>query len=202
LDSHWQIAFEDRYIREPMFGGTFGTFSTESFHFFKQDHPTYLRIAAIVRIRNRHDQIGLALRRGRQYLRQTSFLDRPFSIPGRGEFIGWSRILHQQEVLEALNISGTEQRSDHVTVDARLNPPERTMSCLYRGDWNDSELRNPPLHQPLTVQRSADGWATVRIDLPAPDGDGNPGVEAVGMGLKSTWFTQSTISSTIMSYRI
>jgi glycosidase len=166
LDSHGQIAFEDRYIRESMFGGTFGAFETESCHFFNQDHPTYLRIAAIARIRNRHDQIGLALRRGRQYLRQTSFLDRPFSIPGRGELIAWSRILHQQEVLVALNTSGTEQRGAQVTVDARLNPPETTMTYLYRGDWNDSELRNPPLHQSVTVQRQADGRAAVRIDLP------------------------------------
>jgi hypothetical protein len=54
------------------FGGTFGVFETEDCHFFDANHPTYLRIAAIAKIRNGDNKIGLALRRGRQYLRQTS----------------------------------------------------------------------------------------------------------------------------------
>ena len=101
-----QLSFEDRYIRETMFGGTFGAFETSGCHFFDLDHLTYLRIAAIARIRDQQNQIGLALRRGRQYLRETSFLDRLFSIPGPGELIAWSRILFDQEVLVVLNTHG------------------------------------------------------------------------------------------------
>jgi hypothetical protein len=63
----------------------FGAFETAGCHFFDTNHPTYLRIAAIARMRNGQDRIGLALRRGRQYLRETPFLRRLFAIPGRGE---------------------------------------------------------------------------------------------------------------------
>ncbi|MEA1944157.1 MAG: alpha-amylase family glycosyl hydrolase [Euryarchaeota archaeon] len=156
--------FEDRYIRECMFGGTSGAFETEGCHFFDQDHPTYLRIAAIARIRNRDDQIGMALRRGRQYLRETSFLDRPFSIPGRGELVAWSRILFEQEVLIALNTHGTEDRGADVTVHAGMHPEGSKMRFLYRGDWSDAELRNPPVQ--IVPVKCVDGHAVVRIDLP------------------------------------
>ena len=157
--------FEDRYIREAMFGGTFGAFQTEGCHFFDPQHPTYLRIAAIARTRNQQNQIGLALRRGRQYLRETSFLDRPFSIPGRGELIAWSRILHHQEVLVVLNTHGTENRGAHVTVDASLHPADSTMTFLYKSDWSDAELCNPSHNQTVPVKHR-NGRATVRIDLP------------------------------------
>jgi glycosidase len=156
---------EDRYIRESMFGGTFGAFRTEGCHFFDPDHPTNLRIAAIARVRNQSDQIGRALRRGRQYLRETSFLDRPFSLPQPGELVAWSRILHGQEVLVALNSHGTEARGAEVTVEASLHSEGSPMSVLYRSDWSDDELRNPSQSQTVQVNRR-DGRATVRVDLP------------------------------------
>jgi glycosidase len=158
--------FEDRYIRESMFGGEFGAFGTQGCHFFDPDHPTYRRIAAIARVRSRADGAGLALRRGRQYPRETSFLGRPFAHPGPGELVAWSRILFQDEVLVALNTHGAEGRGAHVTVDAGLHPPGSTLSVLYRGDWSDPELAAPPAGEGLPVARGADGRATVRIDLP------------------------------------
>jgi glycosidase len=157
--------FEDRYIRESMFGGTFGAFQTEGCHFFDPQHPTYLRIAAMARIRHQRNQIGLALRRGRQYLRETSFLDRPFSVPGRGELIAWSRILHHQEVLVVLNTHGTENRGADVTVDASLHLADSTMTFLYKSDWSDAELCNS-LHNQTVPVKHRNGRATVRIDLP------------------------------------
>jgi glycosidase len=160
-----QLSFEDRYIREAMFGGTFGAFETAGCHFFDPDHPTYLRIAAIARIRNQPNQIGLALRRGRQYLRETSFLGRPFSVPEPGELAAWSRILFDQEVLVALNTHGTESRGAEVMVDASLHPPGSTMTFLYRSDWGDAELSSPPQDQSVAVNHM-NGRATVRIDLP------------------------------------
>lgn len=161
-------SFEDRYIRESMFGGTFGAFQTAGCHFFDRNHPTYLRIAAIARVRSRADRIGLALRRGRQYLRETSFLGRPFTPPQRGELIGWSRLLFDQEVLVALNSHGTGHRGAEVTVDASLHPPGTAMTVLYDGSWSEAELREPPLHRTVPVQHG-DGRATVRVDL-APAG--------------------------------
>jgi hypothetical protein len=113
-----------------------------------------LRIAAIARVRNRADRVGLALRRGRQYPRETSFLDRPFELPAPGELVAWSRILFDQEVLVALNTHGTEVRGAHVTVDASLHPAGSTMTVLY-----------PPQNQTVMVEQR-DGRAAVRIDLP------------------------------------
>ncbi len=153
-----------------MFGGTFGAFETAGCHFFNPDHPTYLRIAAINAVRNRQDKPGMALRRGRQYLRETSFLGRPFLPPGPGELIAWSRVQHTQEVLVALNTHGAESRGAEVTVDAGLHPPGSWMTFLYRSDWSDAELQNaaqgsPPQGQAVEVRR-VDGRATVRVDLP------------------------------------
>ena len=145
--------FEDRYIRESMFGGSFGAFETSGCHFFDPSHPTYTAIAAIAAIRNRADGIGLALRRGRQYPRETSFLDRPFSYPARGELIAWARILFDREVLVALNTHGTQARGELVTVDAALHAPGSTMTFLYpAGGTIQVEGRN--------------GRAIVRVDLP------------------------------------
>ncbi|MFN2254360.1 MAG: alpha-amylase family glycosyl hydrolase [Candidatus Promineifilaceae bacterium] len=159
------LSFEDRYIRESMFGGTFGAFETAGCHFFDGDHPTYLRIAAIARVRNRQDMAGLALRRGRQYLRETSFLDRPFSIPGSGELIAWSRILFDQEVLVVLNSHGGADRGAEITVDAALHPAGPSMKVLYHSEWSDAELRDPPKDQTVAVG-SRSGRSAVRLDLP------------------------------------
>lgn len=147
------LSFEDRYIRESMFGGTFGAFETGGCHFFDPGHPTYRRIAAIARVRNRADRIGLALRRGRQYPRESSFLGRPFAFPGSGELVAWSRILFDQEALVALNTHGTQARGAQVTVDASLHPAGSTMTFLY------------PESGTVAVEQSG-GRATVRIDLP------------------------------------
>ncbi|MEH2436055.1 MAG: alpha-amylase family glycosyl hydrolase [Nostoc sp.] len=157
---------EDRYIKEAMFGGAFGAFQTANCHFFDTDHPTYLRIAAIARIRNSHDKIGKALRRGHHYLRETSFYDSPFSIPGQGELVAWSQVLFDTEVLMVLNTNGLENRGAEVTVDTYMHLPDSTMTFLYKSDWSDSYLRYPPRGHTLAVQHHNDLRATVRIDLP------------------------------------
>jgi glycosidase len=161
-----ESGFEDRYIRESMFGGTFGAFETAGCHFFDPTHPTYLRIAAISQIRNRGNQIGLALCRGRQYLRETSFWGRPFAIPERGELIAWSRLFHHQEVLVALSSHGTEARGAHITVDAALHPPGSVMTLLYHGAWSDEQLRQPPQDRTVSVEHHSSGRATIWLDLP------------------------------------
>ena len=148
-----------------MFGGTFGAFETKGCHFFDQDHQAYLRIAAIARVRNRNDQIGMALRRGRQYLRETSFLGRPFSIPGSGELVAWSRILFEQEVLVALNTHAEGNRGADITIHSGMHGNGSSMTCLYRSDWSDAELKKPPTSQTVPV-KYIDGRATVHINLP------------------------------------
>lgn len=157
--------FADRYIRETMFGGTFGAFATAGCHFFDPTHPTYRRIAAIARVRQAPTAVGRALRRGRQYLRDTSFLGRPFASPAPGELVAWSRILYNQEALVALNSHGVESRGAEVTVDAGLHPPGSALTAYYRSDWSDAQLANPPGDQTAPVVYR-DGRATVRVDLP------------------------------------
>ncbi|MBD2680268.1 MULTISPECIES: alpha-amylase family glycosyl hydrolase [Nostoc] len=153
--------------REAMFGGDFGAFQTAGCHFFNPDHPTYLRIAAIARLRNQHDKIGKALRRGHHILRETSFCNYPFSIPQQGELVAWSQILFDTEVLMVLNTHALENRGAEVTVDAAMHPPDSTMTYLYKSDWSDKQLRYPPDRQTVTVQHYHDrGRASVRIDLP------------------------------------
>jgi glycosidase len=156
---------EDRYVRESMHGRAFGAFGTTGCHFFNPDHPTYLRIAAIARLRNRQDPIGVTLRRGRFFPRETSFLDYPFSIPGRGELMAWSQMLFETEVLMALNTHGLEARGADITVDATLHPDGSRMTLLYSSDWSDAQLRHPPQDWTVTVHHR-DERAAVRVDLP------------------------------------
>jgi Alpha amylase, catalytic domain len=159
-----QHEYIDRYIRECMFGGKFGAFGTEGCHCFNPDHPTYLSIAAIARVRNRQDSIGKTLRRGHHYLRETSYCDRPFAVPPAGEVVAWSQVLYTTEVLMALNTHGLEQRGAFITVDRSLHPTGSTMTMLYRSDWSDDQLRHPPQVETLPIQEYQ-GRAAVRVDL-------------------------------------
>ncbi|MEO0769751.1 MAG: alpha-amylase family glycosyl hydrolase, partial [Cyanobacteria bacterium J06649_4] len=156
---------EDRYIRESMFGGEFGAFGTQGCHFFNQQHPTYVRISAIARLRNRQDAIGMALRRGRFFPRETTFLDYGFEIHGPGEITAWSRLFLETEVLVVLNPHGLETRAAAITVDARLHPAGSTLRYLYRGDWSDAMLENSPEDKIVTVQ-VREGRSVVEIELP------------------------------------
>ncbi|MGI8912444.1 MAG: alpha-amylase family glycosyl hydrolase [Chloroflexota bacterium] len=166
LDEHGNVPAADRYIREAMFGGSFGAFATAGCHFFDPSHPTYRRIAALARLRGRQDLIGLALRRGRQYRRETTFLSRPFGLPGAGELVAWSRVLFDQEVVVAVNSHGTQVRGAEVTVDAGLHPPGSILAVRYRGDWTDAQLVNTPEGETVPIRRWSDGRTTVRLDLP------------------------------------
>jgi glycosidase len=157
---------EDRYIREAMFGGTFGAFGTAGCHFFNTDHPTYLRIAAIARLRNSANPIGRALRRGKLYVRETAFLGYPFALPKQGEIVAWSQVHYQTEVVMALNTNATDARGADVTIDAYSHPDGSMLTVLYRSDWSDEELRNPPTDQTVAVKHDPEGRATVRVDLP------------------------------------
>jgi hypothetical protein len=157
---------EDRYIREDMFGGPFGAFQTTGCHFFNPEHPTYLRIAAIARLRKGEDPIGRTLRMGICYPRETSFCGYPFQIPGAGELFAWSRILAYHEVVMVLNTHGLEARGAEVTVDENLNLPGTKLRVLYRADWTDEQLKHPPTDEFIPVEQAPDGRAYVHLSLP------------------------------------
>ncbi|MBY0431157.1 MAG: hypothetical protein K2Q10_08165, partial [Rhodospirillales bacterium] len=96
----------DRFLRECMFGGQFGSLQSAGHHFFNEDHPTYREIARLAAVRHQH----LALRRGRQYLREVSIsgTEGDFAAPRlvsgqlRG-IVAWSRLFAGSEVLCAIN---------------------------------------------------------------------------------------------------
>jgi glycosidase len=158
---------EDRYVRECMFGGPFGAGGTTGCHFFDPTHPTYLRIAAIARIRKADNHVGRTLRMGICYPRETRFCNYPFGIPSAGELFAWSRMLAYHEVVMVLNTNGVEPRGADVTIDAGLHPPGSSLRVLYRADWTDAQLRNPPGHETVPVHQESEGRTFVRVDLPA-----------------------------------
>ncbi len=159
------LNFEDRYIREAMFAATFGAFGTSGCHVFDPDHPTYLRIAAIARLRNRKDGVGMALRRGRQYFRELSTDGLNFRLPDPGEIVAWSRIMVKRSVVIAINTHGTETRQALVNIDRELHPAGSVLTILYRGDWSDDELRKPPGDQIIRVQQAGER-SVIRVELP------------------------------------
>ena len=136
----------DRYHREAMFGPEhprgsgrdglpgaptpidpsmpgFGPFGTAGQHVFDPGHPTFRRIRTLLSVRRQQ----LALRRGRQYLREIR-LDpgSAFQDPAAGGLVAWSRILSGSEVLCVANLDPGQSRSADVTVDADLTPESPT----------------------------------------------------------------------------
>lgn len=95
----------------------FGAHGTSGWHVFNSGHPVYTRIARLAAARKTFKP----LRRGRQYQRQTAYLEYPFAYPEAGQLVAWSRIFDDQEVLVAVNPHGREARGARVVVDAVLS---------------------------------------------------------------------------------
>ncbi len=142
----------DRFLRECMFGGQFGSLQSKNRHFFNEQHDTYRFISAILELRKNN----IALRRGRQYLRQISAVGESgtFGYPKMiGErilsVIPWSRIFNNQEFLIAINSDIDQARTAWVTVDRDLHiATDSTMQCLYSTEAGQigSELQVIPVH--------------------------------------------------------
>ena len=108
----------DSYVRECMFGGRWGAFDSEGYHFFNPGHPIYQGIAKIAAIR----QSEPALRYGRQYFREIAGNGIDFRYPVDGRCtLAYSRVLDDSEVLVAMNLDASP-RNDFVTVDINLSP--------------------------------------------------------------------------------
>ena len=123
----------DRYIRETMFGGRFGSFRSRDRHFFDETGQTYQELAKILAVRTS----DLALRRGRQYMRPISedgiAFWYPIKIgPGRmTSIVAWSRIIANREVVCAINTDVAAPRTAWVTIDARLHAVGSKFQCAY-----------------------------------------------------------------------
>ncbi|MDH3505372.1 MAG: alpha-amylase family glycosyl hydrolase, partial [Nitrospirota bacterium] len=156
FDGHGQ---SDQYIRECMFGGEFGAFQSHQRHFFNEESPAYQQLAIILRLR----RDKLALRRGRQYLREISGNGMDFGLPrmlgGRiRSVVPWSRIFNDQEILLAMNTDYSAPRSAWVTIDDGLHHAGQALTCLYSTNAGQ-------IGQETTVE-SRNGKAVV-LTLPA-----------------------------------
>lgn len=114
------------YVRECMFGGTWGAFDSYGMHFFNEHHPIYEAIKAIADVR----KMEPALQYGRTYFRQISGDGKSFGRPwGPKTTLAYSRVLDNVEIIIAINLA-SEERADWVLVDAKLTPPGSTLIDL------------------------------------------------------------------------
>ena len=139
----------DSYVRECMFGGKWGAFDTTGCHFFDPTNPIYRGISRIAAVR----AATPALRYGRQYFREISGDGAGFHHPRDGRCtLAYSRILDTEEVLVALNLTGS-RRDDYVTVDSNLTG-EGTILTDVLGQGETAK-----------VERTGEGRCAARISL-------------------------------------
>ncbi|KAE9987764.1 hypothetical protein EG328_001578 [Venturia inaequalis] len=148
----------DQYIRESMFGGSFGPFRSKERHCFVESSTTYQQLAELTGVRTQE----MALRRGRQYLREISGDGMIFDYPhklGEGRMtsiIAWSRIFDGVEVLCAVNTDVEVERSVWVTVDSVIHGDGFLLRQIFPRDTGE--------YLSVTMIR---GRATVRLRVPA-----------------------------------
>ena len=125
----------DRYIRETMFGGKFGSFESRDRHFFNEDNPVYRELAKILEIR----QQKITLRRGRQYLRPISGNGEDFGLPQMvgneiRSVVPWSRLLDKDEMVLAINTDYERSLTVWVNIDYNSHKLEDSFKCIYSTD--------------------------------------------------------------------
>ncbi|MEG4320947.1 MULTISPECIES: alpha-amylase family glycosyl hydrolase [unclassified Microcoleus] len=125
----------DRYIRETMFGGKFGSFESRDRHFFNEDNPVYRELAKILEIR----QQKITLRRGRQYLRPISGNGKDFGLPQMvgneiRSVVPWSRLLDKDEMVLAINTNYERSLTVWVNIDYNLHQVGDSFKCIYSTD--------------------------------------------------------------------
>ncbi|NLT50192.1 MAG: alpha-amylase [Ignavibacteria bacterium] len=121
----------DKYLREAMFGGEFGAFRSRNKHFFDESTYEYQETAKIVQVRRQE----IALRRGRQFLREISGNGINFGYPEGGDtirsVIAWSRIFNNEEILCAINTDENNTLEVYVTIDNNIHKAGDKLRCLY-----------------------------------------------------------------------
>jgi glycosidase len=125
----------DRYIRECMFGGEFGAFRSRHRHCFNEDHLVYREVSRILAVRRRL----LALRRGRQYLREISgdgvHFGYPVMLGGQiRSIVPWSRLFDGSEVICAINTDAHQPGAAWSVVDFDLHEAGTRFRCAYSTD--------------------------------------------------------------------
>ncbi len=152
---------DDRYIREAMFGGAFGAFRSCGRHFFNEEHPVYRELQKVLTLRAQK----LALRRGRQYLRQISDDGIRFGYPAMiganiRSIVPWSRIFDNHEILVALNTDYDNPRTAWTIVDRYLHRKGDRFTCIYSTD-------PAQLGGEVTAETLNNDMRAVRLTVPA-----------------------------------
>jgi hypothetical protein len=76
-------------------------------------------------------------------------------------------VLAYQEVVMILNTNGIETRGADITIDETLHPIGSTLQVLYRADWSDEQLQQPPTDETVIVKHlTTDGRAYITLSLP------------------------------------
>jgi hypothetical protein len=135
FDGHGSGEDADRFIREAMFGGEFGSFASRGRHFFDETGTVYEELRKLLQIRSA-DRI---YSRGRQYLRPISGDGVHFGLPEMIEgqlrgIVPWSRLLDDQEALLATNTDIDHAVTAWVTIDAANHKTSDTLTCIYSTD--------------------------------------------------------------------
>lgn len=119
-----------------MFGGAFGPFRSKNHHCFLENTEVYQQLSELAKVRENE----VALRRGRQYLREISGNGMTFGYPQRlGEgritsVIAWSRIFDGAEIVCAINTDVEVERSVWVTVDSVIHVDGSQLQKIFPRD--------------------------------------------------------------------
>ncbi|MBE2888110.1 MULTISPECIES: alpha-amylase family glycosyl hydrolase [Geobacter] len=152
---------DDRYLRECMFGGPFGAFRSRGVHFFDEDNPVYRECAKVLALR----RDIIALRRGRQYLREISGdgvnFGLPYAIGGEiRSVVAWSRIFDTEEIVLAINTDPDHPRTALVLVDGSLHRAGDAFVCRYSTDPDQVRRR-------VVVRDAGPAIRAVELRVPA-----------------------------------
>jgi glycosidase len=126
----------DKYIRENMFGKKFGAFRTQNRHFFDESSPIYIELSRVLAIRKRY----IALKHGRQFLREISKNNEPFHYPKKigkdriSTVVCWSKIFNDEEFVLAINTDTVERQEVYVKIDPNINSIGDAYEYLYSDD--------------------------------------------------------------------
>lgn len=152
----------DQCIREAMFGGESGPFRSHGKHCFDEGNFLYTEMSKIATIRRKE----LALRRGRQYLREISGDGVRFGLPNKSgtdkirSVVAWSRILDVDELLCAINTNENASSSAWVTVDSGIHPDGSSFTRVYVYPASDDPKT------PLNVE-TREGRSVILLTVPA-----------------------------------
>ena len=153
----------DRYIREAMFGGSFGAFRSKSRHFFNEGTFTYVELSKLLQIRKNNK----TLLRGRQYLREISENGFDFGYPQSFSgkilsIIAWSRIFNENEVLVAFNTNMYNAKTAWVVIDKSMHLPGEKFICTYCSNDKTKEKKQLSIESKKNQQISA-----LKLTVPA-----------------------------------